>query len=830
METVPMLGVGIRDAAEKGRTTFAKSFLVTTALVSAVTVAPTLVAPVAAQGEAVAQVQSERRFDIPAQPLADALVAFGQQSGLQVTVDGAVARGLSSTAVSGTMTADQALDGLLSGSGLVHFIQGTTVVVDRPVASGDGAMVLDAVTVEGAYLGGPTEGTGAYTTGVMNTATPIGLSIRETPQAVTVMTRQRMDDQGMEDITDVMRDTPGLSVDYTDGPGRPAIMARGFYVASVMQDGVQGNWSSYMPTTKPSLAIYDHVEVVRGATGLMQGAGYPSASVNMVRKRPTADFHGAVEASGGRWNDVSGMADVGGALVGSGKLRVRAVAQGSRSESFRDDQDYQSTTLYGVMEADLGEDTLFTFGVSNQDDETDGAWWGGLPAKQNGDDFGFSRSTSLANDWEYLDQTTRTLFARLDHAITPDWDLSLGVDQSWMEIDSLGTYIRADYSGATPVYASQYWFGGENRSTTNLSLKTDGGFDLLGHRHEVAGGLSYNRTDTTQFSKGSGVLAGTIDPLNWESGAQDKPGNGVYSEFRDVTTQTGGYAVARFTVIDPLKVIIGGRLDWYDFDDKSGTSDFAVDANLTKYGGVVLDLDDHHSVYGSYTDIFLPQNSVDRGGAVLTPIVGENYEVGVKGEYLEGALNASLAFFLINQSNRATVVDDIATCETATTCYEASGLVRSKGVDLEVQGALTPNWNVGFGYTYTRTEYIDDPDYERGTRFETSLPEHMVKLSTMYRMPSVLEGLRVGGGLRWQSGTYEKTVVDGVAFHAEQSPYAVVDLVAGYQVTDNFDIQLNINNAFDTQYYSSLAYDPRWGSMSSHGEPISAKLKVKYRW
>jgi outer membrane receptor for ferric coprogen and ferric-rhodotorulic acid len=221
---------------------------------------------------------------------------------------------------------------------------------------------------------------------------------------------------------------------------------------------------------------------------------------------------------------------------------------------------------------------------------------------------------------------------------------------------------------------------------------------------------------------------------------------------------------------------------------------------------------------------------VDRGGAVLNPIVGENYEVGVKGEYLEGALNASLAFFLINQSNRATVVDDIATCETATTCYEASGLVRSKGVDLEVQGALTPNWNVGFGYTYTRTEYIDDPDYERGTRFETSLPEHMVKLSTMYRMPSVLEGLRVGGSLRWQSGTYEKTVVDGVAFHAEQSPYAVVDLVAGYQVTDNFDVQLNINNAFDTQYYSSLAYDPRWGSMSSHGEPISAKLKVKYRW
>lgn len=148
---------------------------------------------------------------------------------------------------------------------------------------------LGATAIDDSSLGSTTEGSKSYTTGAMSTATKLPLTMRETPQAVTVITRQRMDDQGMTSINDVARYTPGLFLNQSNGPGRQTYKARGFDVDNIMYDGIPSAYTGWVVGAQPNLAMFDRVEVVRGATGLVTGSGTPSAAINLVRKRPLAE-------------------------------------------------------------------------------------------------------------------------------------------------------------------------------------------------------------------------------------------------------------------------------------------------------------------------------------------------------------------------------------------------------------------------------------------------------------------------------------------------------------------------------------------------------------
>ncbi|MFY9962154.1 TonB-dependent siderophore receptor, partial [Pseudomonas sp.] len=193
-------------------------------------------------------------------------------------------------------------------------------------------------------------------------------------------------------------------------------------------------------------------------------------------------------------------------------------------------------------------------------------------------------------------------------------------------------------------------------------------------------------------------------------------------------------------------------------------------------------------------------------------------------------LNASLAVFQIDQLNRAVQVDDPVGCPKLD-CYDASGKVRSQGIDLELQGALTENWQVGAGYTYTRTRYLKDQDPSNEHQpLETDKPEDLFKLSTVYRFQGPLEKLRIGGNVYWQSRMYNDVPVTGGSYRIEQGSYAVTDLMAGYEVNKHLDLQLNANNVFDRVYYSAIGSDVKWGSTDTYGNPRSYMLTAKYRF
>lgn len=217
------------------------------AMVMAVLLATTAGTAVIAPTSALAQSPSSvRSFDIPAQALPDALILFGRQAGIEVTAESANTRGRSTNGVSGNLSPAEALSHLLTGTGLTFRWQSSRAVVIEPAPqSADGSIQLGPVRVEGegsAYAGlapsitsdpATTEGTRSYTTNSMATATKLPLSIRETPQSVTVVTRQAIEDQGALALKDVIQNVPGVFY-WASGPQRQRFYARGLSIDNLL--------------------------------------------------------------------------------------------------------------------------------------------------------------------------------------------------------------------------------------------------------------------------------------------------------------------------------------------------------------------------------------------------------------------------------------------------------------------------------------------------------------------------------------------------------------------------------------------------------------------
>ena len=209
---------------------------------------------------------------------------------------------------------------------------------------------LDTVKVSADALGNTTEQTDSYTTGSMNTATKLDLSIRETPQSVSVITRTQLDDYNLTTLNDALQNVPGVTIERAE-TDRTYYTARGFNITNFQEDGVGIPLFWSLSTGDTDTAIYDHIEVVRGADGLMSGVGNPSATINKVRKRPTRDFQASVTGSAGSWNNYRLEGDVAGALTDN--VRGRVVVSEQTKDSYLNNYSKDLSIAYCVIEADL---------------------------------------------------------------------------------------------------------------------------------------------------------------------------------------------------------------------------------------------------------------------------------------------------------------------------------------------------------------------------------------------------------------------------------------------------------------------------------------------
>ncbi|MGU9857415.1 TonB-dependent siderophore receptor [Pseudomonas sp. LF245] len=788
-----------------------------------------LLASVAVQA---AQAES-RHYELAAGPLEESLNSFAQSAGITLPFDPALVQGKRAPALRGDYDVHEGLSRLLDDSGLsvMRSASGNYLLVPR---GGDsGALELGATNISGLNLGATTEHSSSYTTGAMQTATKLPLSLRETPQSVTVITRQRMDDQGMRSLDDVVQATPGLRL-AAARPANSEFFARGFPITNLMFDGLPTTYNADWVATA-DLAPYDRVEVVRGATGMMQGAGNPSAAINMVRKRPTQAFQASITASAGSWDNYRSELDISGPVNDSGTLRGRFVGAYNDKDSYQDYAGRERGVFYGVSEFDLSDSTTLTVGASEQNDNNN-INWGGLPVGPNGHHMGFSRSKTFGYSWSHQDIDNKTLFAEFDQRFDNDWRLHLGASKNWSDFKMMGAVLERNNDA---TYRQRVFNQGRDFDQSTYDFFASGPFPLLGRQHELVVGASKRQLKTEAV--GGTVFVDKIDINRFNPSGLARPSVPDVYTLSEKVDQEGLYVTTRWNLADPLKVILGARLDWYDatsiydqINDQYYTSGKTREVrHLTRYAGVIYDLDDNHSVYASYTDIFQPQTEKNGDGGGIKPITGENYEVGIKGEYFGGALNASASVFQIDQLNRAAEVADARTCTFipvgAYGCYEAAGKVRSQGVELEINGALTPNWQVGAGYTFAQAKYEKDADAAKeGTLFDTDVPRHMFKANTTYRLQGELNRWRIGANLYSQSSTYNKGRNVFGNFHIEQEAYALVGLMAGYQVNKHLDTQLNINNVFDKKYYQGIASNSTWSPYDVYGDPRNFTVTAKY--
>lgn len=688
---------------------------------------------------------------------------------------------------------------------------------------------LPAVGVKAAKQRDTTEGTGSYTTtGKTKTATPLGLSLRDTPQSVSVVTRQRIEDQSMLTVTDAVNNVTGVSVNQYE-TNRGQFTARGFKINTLMIDGVPTTWEQPWSSGEilTSLAPYDRVEMVRGSTGLTTGAGDPSAAINLVRKRANSKtLQGTVETDVGSWNQRRVMGDLQAPLNEAQTVRGRVVAEHTERDSWVDGLHNQSQTLYATLEADLGPHTLLSTGLTHQTHDTDGPMWGGLPVwYSDGSRAHWDRSKTTAADWTRWDTDHDSYFVTLDHRFANDWKVKASYNQSDRRADSYLLYLMGAPNAGTGL-GMFTWPGSYKVSTQqeDMALQASGPFQLLGRSHELALGYTHSRQDFRARSRAA--AGGSAPNFNTWDGSYAEPAWGPLSYYGNGTvTQEAVYGAARLSLSDPLKLILGARWTNYERkgDDYQATPAYKMkfEREFTPYAGIVYDLNDTYSAYASYTDIFQPQQKRDVDGNYLDPIVGTSTEVGVKGEFLEGRVNASAAVFRIQQDKLAQATGSFVTGTTAETAYRASEGATSEGFELDVSGELAPGWNASAGYSQFKAKDASGKDVN------SIYPRKLLRLFTTYRLPGAWNALTLGGGVNWEGATYTNAQNPlGVVQKIDQNSYALVNLMARYDFSPQLSAQLNVHNVFDKTYYGMFdAY-----SQFTYGAPRSATLSLKYKF
>lgn len=647
---------------------------------SALSLAPT---------HALAQNQTHT-YQINAGSLGAALSLFATAANVTLSFNAEQTQGMTTPGLSGTYSTDEGLARLLAGSGLQAQRQANGAYVLVPVPKSD-ELQLGATTISGQALGSISENTGSYTTSSMSTATKLAASMRETPQSVTVITRQRMDDQNMQSLEDISTYTPGLTMRKTGGE-RPEFYSRGSAIDNIMIDGLPVAYDSDTLGTS-TLAMFDRVEVVRGASGLMLGAGNPSGTLNLIRKRPTVEPQVSVTLGAGSWDNYRTEIDASSALNSSGSIRGRVVGAFQDKDSFTDGYSSKRQLLYGITEFDLSEATTLTLGAYYNREDNPGADWSGIPTRADGTFLPISRSTRMSPNWTYWNKKNTSAFAEIEHRFDNDWKLRLNTTWLRGDLDMLGTsFYRLDPSAdQLNLNVGRYTYQHTQKSVDGY---VSGPFTLLGATHELVLGGSY-RNDKTDDGPGGGFLNDpniVLDPSNFDYHGVEKPAINYNWSRKGKVDQYSTYATVRFHLRDDLKLILGSRLDWYEYEQNTISGDYTFGADYkatreyTPYAGLIYDINDTYSVYTSWTRIFQPQANVDFQGSLLPPVTGTNREIGIKGEYFDGALNASLAYFQLNQENLAQGLD--ACAEGVASCSWPPAKWKPKALTLNCKACL----------------------------------------------------------------------------------------------------------------------------------------------
>jgi outer membrane receptor for ferric coprogen and ferric-rhodotorulic acid len=677
----------------------------------------------------------------------------------------------------------------------------------------------------------------------MVASTRLALTVRETPQSISTIGRLRLDEESVFSVNDALKDVTAVHVSFYDTQ-RPLYFARGFQITDFQIDGIP----TYSGSTNQEYdtALYERVEVIRGANGLTSGAGIPSATVNLVRKRPGKAYAASARTTVGSWDFYRAEADVNVPLTTDGKYRSRFVVAGQDAESFRDRYAEKKLAWLASVEGDVTATTTLGVGCQYQDNDPGSPMWGTLPRfASDGSLLELPVGTNFAPNWTQWDRTSETAFVTLDQKLGENWQVRAAYNRTEGYVYSLRVYATPVGTGAFPDtntgggLALLAGLGETDDVRDNIDVYVTGKVELFGRQHDVVAGWNMNNLEAD--SPGFVSIASATSPNYWRyvipdyrtyDGNVPAPTITRNGAARQVafTEQSGFYASLRYRVADPLSVIVGARVSqWETWTENYGvsgartadSSKYKVSDEVTPYVGAVYDINSVWSAYASYTDVFRPQNNKGIDGELLDPVLGSNVEGGLKAEFFAKRFQVSLGVFETKQDNLAAIIEPRVNIPNSTTefAYVGVGGTKSTGFELELSGHITSDWSANLGYANTNTRrHSTDLTY-------ANVPEHLIKFSTHYRLPGAWKKLSVGAGVNWQGQVEGYNISHPTLgrITVEQSAFALINVFANYQFTDQLTLSLSVRNATDHQYWATLDYP-------NYGEPrnVTATLRWSY--
>lgn len=646
--------------------------------------------------------------------------------------------------------------------------------------------------------------------------TKLGLTDKETPQGVTTLTRQALDDFKITGIKDALRAAPSVTVEQTE-TDRTQFTSRGFDINQFEYDGVGMPFVGGLLTGEQDLVEYEQIDILHGANGLMSGAGNPSATVNFVRKRPTDVAQAQVQASVGSWDSRRVDVDVAGPLTDNGKVRGRFIYSHDKGNSWMDRYGHERNIAAGLLAVDVSDADTVTVGYSQHNSDANGSSWGNLPLVDNdGNPIHYSgRSNSIGQPWTYWNLDTTRTFVELKHDFGNDWNATLTATGVQENQNTNMLYVGGVTGDDALAYANH------TRSEAHQLIgeaKVQGPFSLFGREHQLTLGAAYGRThqkgheydenleDGSLFNTSfSGILAGITPQPTFGATSEDLSQN-----FQD--TQKSVFGGARFSLADDLHWIAGARLLSADSKGDSYGSERYTRAHgkVAPYTGLVYDLSDAWSVYGSWTKIYSPQYYTGVDGSLLAPLEGKSMEVGVKGSVMDDRLHLTAAAFKTEQRNVA-VYEGFDGVQSV---YSANDF-KSHGIELQASGQVVDGLDVLAGYTYVR---IDDDNGERARKY---VPTHSFRGLVTYRLPAAPQ-MKVGARVSWQTAVENDTTSA-----IKQNAYGLVDLMTSYEIDSHWSTSLNLNNVTDRKYLLSLYNN---ATTASYGAPRNLTASVTWKY
>lgn len=788
-------------------------------------------------------------FAIPAQPLVSALVRFTDATGIQFFFDAAVARDKRSPGVSGRLTSEEALRRLLVGSGLTFRFTNANTVTLVPVPEASGATVLDPVTVrgDGAGEGGMEATAWSPAGGFVAKRSASGLKtdtpLAETPQSISVVTREEMQARNVTNIAEALGYTAGVRAGImgsSSGYGGDSSSIRGFggdgtsgpsfneYV-----DGMRLRGAGYVVSGIDPFA-FERVEVIKGPASVLYGQSTPGGLVNMVSKRPQANAFGEAEIQTGSNDRKQGSIDFGDKLNEAGTLTYRLGLLALDTEGQTAFSDRARISLAPSLTWAPHADTSLTLLTRYQRDNFDGSALNWLPAvgtilpNANGK---VSRDF-FAGDPNFMrwDRTNIAFGYAFEHVLSDTFTARQNFRHMYNQLDYASVYISTMNANGRTANRQAFGMLEHSRDTTiDNQLQADFGTGPL--KHTLLGGvdLQYTRSDTDRILQNTAATIDIFNPVYYQTFTP--------TAFQKNKTETNQYGLYLQDQIkwDQWILVLGLRQDWAQTGTRNmytyGRTKQSDDA-LTKRAALMYRFDAGFSPYVSYTESFDPSvGSLLVGNIPAKPSEGVQYEVGVK--YQPPGYNSFVTASLFDLTRQNVTTNDLVN----TGFVVQTGEITSRGLELEAKAALTEGLSGTLSYTYLDAEVtsfngtvntINGVAVQRQGKTPTRVPEHSASAWLDYTFQQgEWRGLGLGAGLRYVGETFGD---DANSFKVPA--FTLFDAAIRYDLANlgtqfaGWNAALTGSNLLDKEYVSACSAAVR--CFYGDGRRIYASLK--YKW